>query len=509
MNEIHEKYFGEFVETNDPKLRDVELQNIVANAEFLYEDYQYFLKFLEGLPHEKIVEKLHERYTEEELKLIQRYKEYEQERSGALRLLQIEVSKVEESLIDMLKFAEMIHERQPYFFDRTNQFWLWDGTKYVQVDDTDILNIVLQSGVFSKIPTSKIKTQIIDAFKVVGRRHIPQEPPLNWIQFGRWVYDIETGARITPDPKFFFTNPIPWEVGQSEETPMLDELFEMWVGPKNKKLLYEIIAYSLYRGYPIHRFFILYGQGSNGKSQFIGILKRFLGINNVASIDFVKFTRDPRFEVYNFYKKLVVTAVEIPDVALQNTGMLKALTGGDPVEAEKKFKMPFTFINYAKLIVSTNALPVTKDKSYGFYRRTLIIEFPNTFERGKDIYLEIPDHEFENLAKKSLRILKELLERGKFTNEEEVEEKMRRYEALSNPLILFIESETEKGMPDDYIPLWEFLDKLSVWLLNHGYRSKLYTKRNLKGQLQDLGYEVQTIKTINEETGKETRWAVV
>ena len=64
---------------------------------------------------------------------------------------------------------------------------------------------------------------------------------------------------------------------------------------------------------------------------------------------------------------------------MKKTSMLKKLSGGDLIGFEYKRKDPFEDKNYAKITISTNNLPSTSDKTIGFYRRWLIIDFPITF----------------------------------------------------------------------------------------------------------------------------------
>ena len=52
--------------------------------------------------------------------------------------------------------------------------------------------------------------------------------------------------------------------------------------------------------------------------------------------------------------------------------------------------------------------------------------------------------EFNNLAKKCLRILKELYEKEEFTNEGDFDERERRYEERSNPVMRFVEIHCEE-----------------------------------------------------------------
>ena len=67
----------------------------------------------------------------------------------------------------------------------------------------------------------------------------PKEAKSTWVQFKNTINDIETGEIFEASPEFFVTNPIPWEVGGSEETPKMDKLFEEWVGKDFVKTLHE------------------------------------------------------------------------------------------------------------------------------------------------------------------------------------------------------------------------------------------------------------------------------
>jgi phage/plasmid-associated DNA primase len=61
--------------------------------------------------------------------------------------------------------------------------------------------------------------------------------------------------------------------------------------------------------------------------------------------------------------------------------MLKAITGGDLVQLQEKYKNPFSYRPTVKLIFSVNRLPNIKDTTYGFERRVDIVPFKIRFVR--------------------------------------------------------------------------------------------------------------------------------
>ena len=87
----------------------------------------------------------------------------------------------------------------------------------------------------------------------------------------------------------------------------------------------------------------------------------------------------------NLFQKMVNVDADVSaDVIFNNTGIIKKLTGNDLHAGEFKYKKPFAFRNYAKLIFSCNKIPDTEDYTDAFFRRILIINFTQQFFGEKD-----------------------------------------------------------------------------------------------------------------------------
>lgn len=406
------------------------------------------------------------------------------------------------STIDL---AEQFYNIHPFFFDKNRNWWMWnkDSFSWYIVDETDIMNSIdyaLESP--WKTTASGIKNEIIEGMKRAGRMHIPKEIKKTWVQFNRQIVDIETGIVMESTPEYFATNPIPWDIGETEDTPLIDGLFAEWVGEEYKESLYEIVAYCMLPSYPIHRIFCFDGSGCNGKGRCMALIEKFLGKNNVSSSDLESLVGG-RFETTKLYRKLLCLIPETSFGIFKKTGKIKQITGEDKLSFEFKGKDSFSDYNYAKLLMATNNLPPTTDKSVGWYRRWEILSFPNQFKEGKDIIKDIPDEEYKNLAKKSIRILGELLKRGTFSNEGTWEDREKMYERTSNPLIEFIEDCCEKDMNGE-IRYSEFRRELVEYLKAHKKR-KLST-RDISTLLTIEGYEREK-RNIRKDT--ETMTSVI
>jgi len=400
--------------------------------------------------------------------------------------------------------AKNLFEINPYFYDSLTGFFYvydWNEGIYVQKDDDEVLAFFfdfLDPDLKRSITSSVRKNRLLQAFKIIGLKNHPKNPPKTWIKVKNGIVDIETGELREPTSEYFFVNAIPWKLGESEETPTIDKLFSSWVGEEKRRLLYEITAYPLYPNYPIHRIFILFGSGRNGKGSFLRLLIKFLGKRNCVSTD-IERLENSRFETSRLFQKLLAIIAETDYATMEKSATLKALCGQDLIPGEYKFKNRFEFENYAKLIIATNNLPQSLDTSDGFFSRMIVIDFPNVFDAGKDIIAEIPEKEFENLLRKCIRILRDLLKRGRFTDEGTIEEKRERYEERSNPLKTFIEEKCEFD-PEGFIPSTEFYNRFKAWMIKNRPRFRIPSWRNeVKPLLESMGLETGIQKRVGDE----------
>jgi putative DNA primase/helicase len=394
----------------------------------------------------------------------------------------------------------------PLFYDRAKLWWAWKNNSapcWMMIDETDLLIMVRNTIGVHGVKAGE-KSEILNALSQVSREMEPEKASDTWIQFSNGIVDVmaEDIKLQDPNPKYFISNPLAWKLGESDETPNMDKIFAEWVGGENKVQLYEILAYCMLPDYPIHRMFILLGGGLNGKSKFIQLLRKFIGDDNCSSTELDKLTgSNSRFEYTRFHKKLVCTMGETDFNEIQRTSVLKNLTGQDNISIEYKNKGHIDYVNYAKIIIATNNLPSTSDKTVGFYRRPIIIDFPNEFTEKKDILSEIPDIEYENLGRKCVGILKRLLTDRSFTNEGSIKDRMKRYEDRSNPFDKFwIENIIED--PDEFITLNQFKKKFEEWCKINKFRKMNDHEIGLKMKEKGIDKSAKNIEWFEGENKK-------
>jgi len=387
-----------------------------------------------------------------------------------------------------------------YWYDPEQGIWRDDGEELIAHE--------LRTAV-EELPDVQKRRYVIDEIIADAKglcwkgKPLP-EPPLNLIPLQNGVFDLETGEVREYRPEDFFTAKLPWRYNPEAKSKHIISLLESFLPQEETITLYELMAYCLFRSYPHQKFFLLFGRGSNGKSLFAKILERFLGKENVASVTLWELQHD-NFAAARLYHRLANVSGELEYEDIERTGLLKQLCGGDLVEANRKFRDPVRFQNYAKLIFLTNEIPRSTDTTEAFYRRLFLIEFPKKFEEDPELEVRVATaeaEEYEALLLKVLEVLKALKDRGfVFSRHKSIEETRELYLKLSSPLHTFIEENCEiTYQSDDYIYKYEFRERFGQWLKEKGRTA--YTDQRLKKEMQSLGIE-------EARKGAESWWAWV
>ncbi len=214
------------------------------------------------------------------------------------------------------------------------------------------------------------------------------------------------------------------------------------VAPAHVPVVQEMMGYCLLKTHPIHRAFRLVGDGANGKSTLQNVLRALLGPANVASVSLQRLAGGDKFATAQLTGKLANLCADIPSGALHDTGTFKALTGGDLVYAEQKFKPPYAFTNFAKLVFSANRVPRTEDESSAFHRRMTLLSFPNTFagDRANPDLLGVltTEGELSGILNWAVKGLRRLLRQGGVADAPSVEGARRDYVRRSDPVAAFV-----------------------------------------------------------------------
>lgn len=198
--------------------------------------------------------------------------------------------------------------------------------------------------------------------------------PEHWICFLNGFYDPVARVMVPHDPKYRAVNQLPhmYDPYARPEGKTVKRWLSSIAEPDDLEMLLQFAGYCMTRDTRQQKFMILRGTGGTGKSTLIRMIEAVIGAENLSNISLSQLSQ--RFAAFGLMGKLVNSCADLEVTALEDTTVLKRALGEDRISAEQKGKDQISFSNYAKLIFSTNELPVVKsEKTNGFYRRLLVL----------------------------------------------------------------------------------------------------------------------------------------
>lgn len=138
-------------------------------------------------------------------------------------------------------------------------------------------------------------------------------------------------------------------------------------------LIQEMFGYCLTPGNWMQAAFILMGDGNNGKSTLLEILRELLGPDSTSALSLNEL--DQKFKRSMLRGKLANISDEAPTGKEISSDIFKNLVSGGTITAEEKNKPPFTFQNMAKIITAANKPPVLREQTTALHRRLVVIPF--------------------------------------------------------------------------------------------------------------------------------------
>lgn len=204
-------------------------------------------------------------------------------------------------------------------------------------------------------------------------------PDCQYINVRNGRLDWGTGTLEPHTSTCFTTVQMPVEYDPTATCPAFDAYLSTTFDADVHQLIEEILGWCLVPDTRFETAVMLTGEGKNGKSVFLDLIAALLGEENVSHVA-LQDLEENRFKAAQLYGKLANVFADLDTRALLSSSMFKTLTTGDPIDAERKFVQSFTFRSYAKLLFSANKIPSSRDRTYAFYRRWIIVPFNRTFD---------------------------------------------------------------------------------------------------------------------------------
>ena len=216
-----------------------------------------------------------------------------------------------------------------------------------------------------------------------------RQSPATLIAFLNGVLDVETMELRDFAPSDLIPNVVPHEWNPDARSQLLDRtLWKMADGDDATFLnLTEFMGMCMMRSVKHLPFFpVLIGEGANGKSTYIGLLKDMVGMANISGLQ-------PKDIASKFLGAHIVgkTANLGDDIASgylddKDCSVIKSVATGDLMFTDVKGTKGFHFEPYCTMVFSCNAFPRLADTTPGFMRRLFPVEFNAVFSKEDPDY---------------------------------------------------------------------------------------------------------------------------
>lgn len=261
-------------------------------------------------------------------------------------------------------------------------------------------------------------------------------------------------------------------------------------GPRIRCLL-ECIGYTLMAHCRYEVMVMLVGNGANGKSVLLSVLEELVGSHNVSGVQPSQLDRT--FQRSHLHLKLANIVTEVKEGEIMADNAVKAICSGETCTVERKLQHPFDMKPFATLWMGTNHMPHSRDFSDGFFRRAMVLDFPNQFKpelNNCDPHLRDKlTRELPGILALCLSYYAEAVKRGSIHVPPSVLDQREDWRRESDHVQVWVEEDCDVG-PGMQAAVADLYEAYKEWAGEAGIQRRV-TRATLGKRLKTLGYEPQ------------------
>lgn len=262
-----------------------------------------------------------------------------------------------------------------------------------------------------------------------------------------------------------FTTKYPVEYQHGAECSKFKEYLREVVPDKDERM-----KLQEYAGYCLHHWenkfdevMLLVGPTDSGKTVFLETISEILGEDNILNQTLQQLCNN-RFMASSLPGHVANINNDLSRKGVQNTGLYKQISDGNPIEVEEKNQPSFSYRPTQKQLYSANRVPEVEDEVDAFYNRFLHVRFPKTIpeeEQDRELLNKLTSNEeLSGILNWMLEGYARLMEQSGFTAERSIPEKRDLWQSYGDSLDQYIservvvDSDSEilkDAMYDDFI----------------------------------------------------------
>lgn len=330
-------------------------------------------------------------YTQEDYKRMSKEEDVEREKKSLIQIRhdvwQFIMARDEDHATEYI--VDWIEQRNHIYTTRDDiksEIWIYNDGIYRPNGESYIKEVVRKILIHAYTPQRANKVVAkIEADTMINTDEFFDVNYVDEICVKNGILNLVTKQLDEFTPERIFFNKLPVEYDPLATCDVIDAFFgDVLKEKEDKSVLYELAGFCLHKKYFLEKAFMFVGDGANGKSKTLSLLKEFLGVENTCSVRLSQMSDLSSSALCELHNRLINIAGDLDNTALKQTGVFKELTGGDVIQVKRKYLRDLKFSNYAKMVFATNELPKVYDLKEGFWRRWILLEFPYKF---------LPQHE--------------------------------------------------------------------------------------------------------------------
>jgi P4 family phage/plasmid primase-like protien len=270
---------------------------------------------------------------------------------------------------------------------------------------------------------------------------------------------------------------------------------------------WEFAGYVIQPSKNLPSWWLLYGNGQNGKTKMIETVVGLMGPTVLPrSISEFADTSRNNHALASLVGKLMMLDDDANTIKSLPESALKKLAESKSFEANPKGKDAYVFQSCATPVILVNNWPPIQDLSYGLRRKAFVVPFRRKFtskEQILDINKTILKDETPGVLNRSLQGYQRLRKRGYFLEPKECLAAKEEWLRAANPLIEFARGHTRATGNGSFVAVTDVYREYQHWCLSAGGVQRPLAQHRFAVALEQLGYEVTMQNDKNSVLGIE------
>lgn len=279
-------------------------------------------------------------------------------------------------------------------------YWKWTGTHYIRFGDTDEVRSYILRWLGSEDISSKpglardVELNLRAWCSSIGQDQAMPGFIGSSTQYPRRITLLNGVLDLDPmslgklpilrnhSQEWFTTSCLPFKYEPGAECPWWIRTLNEWLENDEQRinLLQEFFGYCCTFDTSQEKALFMEGNGGNGKSQAIEVLRRLVGPENCSSVALEVMFK--RFQAVQTLGKLVNLAPETDAQVRIPVAMVRNFITGDPMSFERKGVDTFSAVPTARLVIAMNTRANLSDNTNALWRRVMLMPF--NFEVSKE-----------------------------------------------------------------------------------------------------------------------------